>query len=135
MSIYDRPYFESERERERSYRDRDEPLGRRKFGRRDEEDDRGPWISRERDEYERGWRDFRGRDRFDRFEDWERPRELGGFSRQRHPRSFGGAAGHGGYAYGRRRADRGVSFCPGGLESEGRFAGRGPKVISAPTSA
>ena len=43
MPGYDRPYFESPRER--SFRERDLPSSRRGS---DDEDDRGPWISRDR---------------------------------------------------------------------------------------
>lgn len=134
MSIYDRPYPESRRERERGYR---EPhFGRRGNGQRDDDDDRGSWMSRDRDYFERGdFRDYRGRDpfepregfrgqesdrdsyqrdfgrerkRFEPFEDWESPREL---SPQRSFRRGSRAAY--GYGYG------------GG--SYGRYAGRGPK--------
>ena len=63
MPSYDRPYF---------------PPSRRGHRWREEEDDRGPWISRDRDEFERDReRDFRGRDRrFEDFEEWERPVQM-----------------------------------------------------------
>src|SRR5262245_26108875 len=178
MGNYDRPHFEGprDRDRDRSYREREFPSGRRGHGRRDDEDDRGPWISRDRDDFERGgfrdrdWSDesgdgrgfdpdfdrreseFRERrraDRFDQFEDWERPREFSG-----HPswgRSFGGyAGGYSGFGagstgFGHGGASRGTSFgrsrwgrpgFGGGpysafghtpYEPHGRYAGRGPK--------
>jgi BON domain len=52
MRSYDRPYFESQRERDRGYRERDASFARRRYGRRDDDDDRGPWISRDREPFE-----------------------------------------------------------------------------------
>jgi hypothetical protein len=52
MPSYDRPYFESQRERDRGYRERDSSFARRRYARRDDDDDRGPWISRDRDPFE-----------------------------------------------------------------------------------
>jgi hypothetical protein len=93
MPSDDRPYFESQRERERSNRDREFPSSRRGF-RRDDDDDRGPWISRDRDEFERGGsRDFRrdpneGRGRRESFEsDFDR-REHGEHEFGRERRRF-----------------------------------------------
>lgn len=60
MPGYDRPYFESHRDRERGNRDREPPSSRRGYRWRENDDDRGPWISRDLDEFER---DSRGRDR------------------------------------------------------------------------
>ena len=52
MPSYDRPYFDSQRERDRGYRERDSSFARRRYGRRDDDDDRGPWISRDREPFE-----------------------------------------------------------------------------------
>jgi hypothetical protein len=62
MSSHDRPYFEPRREREheRSHRERD-----RSFGRRDQDDDRGAWMSRDPYSDPRSSRDYRDRDPFD----------------------------------------------------------------------
>jgi hypothetical protein len=117
MRSFDRPYsanprFEGQRDRDRSYRERES--SRRRYGRRDDDDDRGPWISRDRDAFEPGDRDLFERDfdpfdpreneypsrrRFEQFEEWERPREL--------------ARPHGAHG---RHAGQG-----------GSYAGRGPK--------
>src|SRR5262245_26298790 len=106
MPSYDRPYFESQRNRDRGYRDRESPSARRGHRWREDEDDRGPWSSHDRDESER---DFRGRDqRFEDFEEWERPVQMREFSG--HPstgRSFRGSYGS--------------------HVSAGRYAGVGPK--------
>jgi hypothetical protein len=118
MRSHDRPYpdrqrFESQRDRERGYRERDASSTRR-YGRRDDDDDRGPLISRDREPFESDFDPFdpresayRERRRFEQFEDWERPRELPGRSSDR--RSFGGGAGEGRYAglgpKGYRRSD------------------------------
>ena len=100
MPSYDRPYF-AHRDRERSDRDREFPSSRRGHRWREEEDDRGPWISRDRDEFER---DVRGRDRrFEDFEEWERPLQM--------EREFSGHPSTGRRPY----------------QSPGRYAGRGPK--------
>jgi BON domain-containing protein len=52
MRSYHRPYFESQRERDRGFRERDSSSARRRYGRRDDDDDRGPWISRDREPFE-----------------------------------------------------------------------------------
>jgi BON domain len=178
MAIHDRPYFESQRERERGYRERERSsgrrdFGRRDFGRRDDDDDRGSFMSRDRDEFEqhrdrdrdpfdpreegfrgrqsfedydpRGGRQFAGeRQRFEQFEDWERPREQREFGSQQGFRPSGGSE-HAGY----RSSGVGPRGLPnragggreggsfergslgegswGGLRQQGRFAGRGPK--------
>jgi osmotically-inducible protein OsmY len=178
MSIYDRPYFEGQRdrERERGSRERDRSFGRRGTGRRDfsdDDDDRGSWMSRDRDEFERGGRGYRDRDPFDprqdeirrgrqafepdfdpgherqfwrersgfdRFEDWERPREQRESSPLENSKRGSRAAYRGDYGFGAgesNRQARGSSFSMGhsaweqrGSESQqrsGRFAGRGPK--------
>jgi len=138
MATYDRPYSESRRGRDRDYREREFPSSRRGY-RDEDEDDRGPWISRDRDDFERergaygsyergGFRSrdggpseepresgFRESRRFEQFEDWERPRELREFSG--HP-SSGRSFGRGGYG-------GGYSGYGGG--SAGSYAGRGPK--------
>jgi hypothetical protein len=49
MRNYDRPYFESQRERDRDDWKRDSSFARRRHDRRDDDDDRGPWISRGRE--------------------------------------------------------------------------------------
>src|SRR5262245_54927123 len=107
MPSHDRPYFEGQRDRERGYRDRESPSGRRGHRWREEDDDRGPWISRDRGEFER---DFRGREqRFEDFEEWERPLQMREFSG--HPSND--------------RSFRGRPYGPYG--SPGRYAGLGPK--------
>jgi BON domain len=122
MPGYDRPYFENQRDRERSYRDRDRdfPSSRRGYRGREEDDDRGPWISRDRDEFERG---FRGRDRrFEDFEEWERPAQMREREYSGHPstgRSFRGRP----YSYG----PGGGYGAYGSYGSTGRYAGIGPK--------
>ncbi len=112
MPSYDRPYFESPRERERRYRDRDadRSFGRRGYGRRDDDDDRGSWISRDRGDFESG-----RRRRFDEFEDWQRPRELAEFEPS------------GDFGRSHARASRSRSIGRDRDPSQGRFTGRGPK--------
>jgi hypothetical protein len=119
MRSYDRPYFESYRERDRGHREREIPSSPRGDARwRDDDDDRGPWISRGRDDFdprEDPREDRFGRDRrFERFEEWERPVQMREFSA--HPssgRRFAGRSPQ--YSYSERR------------EPYGRYAGRGPK--------
>jgi len=108
MPSYDRPYFESQRERDRGYRERDSSFARRRYGRRDDDDDRGPWISRDRDPFEP---DFDPRDEFS--------------AQPGHRRSFAGAAY--GYGYSSGGAAYGSSVGRGRHAPEGRYAGRGPK--------
>src|SRR6187402_94367 len=60
MSIYDRQRFDEQRDRVRHHRE-DDRLGRR-GSRRDEQDDRGPEMSRERDDWDREGRSLRGSD-------------------------------------------------------------------------
>ena len=127
MPSYDRPYFESQRERDRGYRERDASFGRRRYGRRDDDDDRGPWISRDREPFEPDFdpreNEFRERRRFEQFEDWERPREL---SAQAGYRRFVRRCRLRLRLHRRRRRLR-LSFGRGGHAPEGRYAGRGPK--------
>src|SRR4030095_9620951 len=111
MPNYDRPYFESQRERDRGDRERESPSSRRESGRREDDDDRGPWISRDRDDFDPREERF-GRDRrFEQFEEWQRPLQMREFSG--HPSS------------GRRFAPD--QSGPGRQEPQGRYAGRGPK--------
>ena len=143
MSNYYRPYFESQRER--SDRERDLGFDRRRaerrygdedFGRERFRDFRGhdPYGSREwrepfdPEDPERG--DF-GRNRFEQFEDWERPRELASRSGYR---TGGHGYGAGTSSFG--RAYRGGSFGAQGSPfgrgqygqyGDGPYAGRGPK--------
>jgi hypothetical protein len=156
MRSYERPNFESQRDREQGYRERDSSSAQRRYrsGRRDDDDDRGPWISSDRDrdpfesEFDPRDREYRERGRFEQLEDWERPREFG---QQRRRSSFGsgegyGRAGRGGAGYGRDAGYRDDSRSWGGdpssfgqaertgygssFEQEGqrgRHAGRGPK--------
>lgn len=125
MPSHDRPYFDSQRERDRGYRERDSSFARRRYGRRDDDDDRGPWISRDREPFEPEFdpreNEFRERRRFEQFEDWERPRELPADAGYR--RSFGGAA----YGYGYSSGGAYGSSFRGRHAPEGRYAGRGPK--------
>jgi BON domain-containing protein len=177
MSTHDRPYSESrrDRERERSYRERDRSSGRRD----DDDDrgswmsrdpfsesrgrdyrDRDPFDPREQ-EIQRGRSGFESddrrrerqpgaeRSRFERVEDWERPREFG--DRERFEQSggrpgggssdygYGGSAGVGPRGLPNRAGggwhEEGASFGRGelgegswgGLRKAGRYAGRGPK--------
>ena len=131
MPNYDRPYFESQRERDRGFRERDSSSARRRYGRRDDDDDRGPWISRDRDPFEPDFdpreNEFRERRRFEQFEDWERPRELPPHAGNR--RSFGGAA----YGYGSGGGADGSSL-PGPPGPEGAMPAADRRATSGPTN-
>jgi hypothetical protein len=146
MSSYDRPQFDDPRDRARSYRDRDRS-GRRGL-RRNDEDDRGPDMSREREDWEpRGFRGsdthesderFGRREQYDPYydepgsrfgdrergdfgslEDWQRPRQLGG-------RTSEGQRSRDRFGSHRDFAQRGPG-ATGGFAGQGRYAGRGPK--------
>ena len=101
MPSYYRPYFE----RERGDRERDPDWDRRRqerrrFGFGDDDFERGSRDLRGREPFdpdERGESAY-GRERFDQFEDWERPRELTPSSGQRQ-RSFGRYTGRGPKGY------------------------------------
>jgi BON domain len=134
MRSYDRPYSlhpERWRDRDRDLREREfrefPPRSRHGHFRDDDDDDRGPWISRDRDEFDpRENREHRfARDRrFEQFEEWERPlqmRELYGGTE--HSPQYG--VGRYGYAPG--RSGHGFGYGASRFEREGSYAGRGPK--------
>jgi hypothetical protein len=157
MSIYDRPYYESprDRDRERGHRERDRSFGRRDSSRdsdrrASDDDDRGSWMSRERDEFERGVRDYRERDPFDpRQDEIRRGRqsfepdfdpgdrgsrgERGRFDQLedwQRPRDFAPGRGYGGEGVGPRglpnrrgSASEGGSFGQGSSFGEGSWGG------------
>jgi hypothetical protein len=145
MSSNYRPYFEP---RYRSDRERDSGYDRRRSGWRSGDEDfererfrdfrgRDPYGSREwrqpfeRGDRDRGERDEFGRERFEQFEDWERPRELA--SRSSDPR-FGAGYGYGsgqgrsgyGHGYGAGTSSFGLAY-RGGAPFGGPYVGRGPK--------